>query len=228
MDFRTAVIESLDRMIASDAITRMIEKAIGDTIAYVIKSELGSSYSDFGKKLTEAVKASLALNGSLDLPAYNDAVIKIAQKKMLSLQQDSLEMQVSKQLEKLLETAPAEITLSALVGQYVEMLRQRYESECGCEEKRITLIVEKSDHNFTYICLDEDPKKRRFECDIQLGVNRNEVFSLRLGGADVAKQLFVGPLYGFEKMLFQFHAAKTKVIFDKEPEYIETSYGGHE
>lgn len=63
------------------------------------------------------------------------------------------------------------------------------------------------------------------KCDIRFGVYKDQIFSLAFKNQDVEKEMFIGELHGFARMLFQMKAAKTKLIFDKEQSDIETSYG---
>jgi len=58
----------------------------------------------------------------------------------------------------------------------------------------------------------------------RIGFNNDECFSLMIGNQDVSKKLFIGPLYGFERTLFQFYTAKTRLVIDVDPSEIDLSY----
>jgi hypothetical protein len=229
MDFRTLVIEAFDRVVAAGTVEKIIEEQLAKTIKEVVYQQL-REYSDFGGQLKEAVAKSFGLNGELDLPSYNDAILKIVRKQVTAYTNNVIQQQVASNLEKLLEPPPAEITVSALVKKYVEFVKDRRSGSCVCYgENQITLIDDSHDSYFRYIHLDDEPNKKKYECDIQIGISRGEVFSLRFKNQDVEKQLFAGPLHGFEEMLFQMKAAKTKVIFDVDLSEVETAYSvGHE
>lgn len=230
MDFRSAVVDALDRLIASDAVTKMIEQQLEKTMRDIVEHEL-RSYSDFGKRLTEEVKKSLALNGSLDLPSYNDAIIKVVRAQLETMTKDTIQKQVAENLVALLEPAPESITLSDLTAKYIEQLKRMQSSGCVCygDSHEITLRVDESDYGFKYVELSDEPNKSRYGGDIRIGVDKDgKVFSLAFRDQDLEKRMFVGPFHGFEKMLFQMKAAGSKLVFDEEPDYISTSYALHD
>lgn len=222
MELRDALVAAVDTLIAGGAIEKQIKTAIEKTVGDVISDTL-RPYSDFGTQLKEAVKKSFAI-GTLDLPSYSDAILKIVRKQVEHATADSIQRQVADQLKDLLEPPPEQITLSALVEKFIEQVKEERDDGCGChDEGEITLLVDEA-HGFTYICLDDEPNKERYECGIRIGISRDTVFSVHLGTGELEKKLFVGPFYGFEKMLFQMAAARTRVVFDVDVHSIETHY----
>ena len=47
-----------------------------------------------------------------------------------------------------------------------------------------------------------------------------------LEGCDPSKKIFCGPFYGFDRLLFQMYAAKTKLIIDEDD--VNTEYPGND
>lgn len=233
MDFRQLVIESFDRITASGEIEKCIDKALTTTIAKVIDNEF-CSYGDFGKQIGEAVKRSLALNGDLDLPSYNEQILKIVRRQVEAYTRDTIQKQVAANLTRLLEPPPEEITLEQLVEAYKEQLRDHEAAGCVCygEEKEIYLLVESSGSiltNYKYIELRHKPRKSddRFgtKYDIRLSVDGNgKVYSVGFADKDLANEIFAGPFYNFEQMVFQMKAAGTRITELETWRNIDLSY----
>jgi hypothetical protein len=238
MDFRKAVVEALDRMVASEAVEKAIERALTKTVNEIVDQEL-RSYSEFGKQLTEVVKKSLALNGELDLPSYNAQILQIVQRQVEAYTRETIQKQVAENLQKILEPPPETITLSKLVETYREYLKDSIDAGCVCygDAHEITVLVEQSDiRGFTHVYLDDEPNQTKHKCAIHFGVyfgskpqeeglKAGEVYHLAFQNQDVERLMFAGPFHGFERMLFQMKAAKSKVIFDCDVDDLEKSYG---
>lgn len=230
LDFRAAVISALDNLLASEVIETLIAKALEKTIATVIDNEL-RTYSKFGERIAEAVKKSLALHGDLDLPSYNDAVLKIVRAQVEHQTNAVLQQQVAARLAELLTPAPESIKLSELAATYLQHVKEHHRSGgCVCygeEEYGITCrIIDKERGDFKEIFFADEPGVDGLygSKGISISTHAGKVYHLRFGNADVEKQMFVGPLYGFERMLFQMHAAGSKIIYDVDEVDIETRF----
>ena len=227
MDLAKTVFDAVGNLVGSGAIENAIEEQLKKTISDVIRSEL-REYSDFGKALSVKVKQALAIHGDIDMPSYNDTIVKIIRKQIKSEAESLIHEQVVSRLGKLLWPAPREIKLTELVEAFIDQLRERESAGCICygETREIYLEVERSDSGWKWIYLGDDPTKRRYECGYQIGcANEGRVYSVRFTDRDTEKQIFAGPFYGFEEMLFQMKAIGTKLIFDADVEDIETTWG---
>lgn len=226
MDFRQAVIGALDHILDTNVIQIAIAKALEKTIENVVKNEL-ESYSDFGKRLQAAVKQSLALHGSIDVPSYNDAILKIVSAQLEAKTHAVIQQQVAANLKELLEPAPAAITLTALCESYIEFLKKHRDAGCVCHGEQIaTMGIRPSDYDFRYVFFDDEPKKPPQQCDVELGIaGDGRIFSLRFRDRDVEKQLFAGPFYGFQRRVFQMKAAQTRIVIDCDPADLDVNYG---
>ncbi|PJO24865.1 hypothetical protein [Burkholderia glumae] len=225
-ELEQAVSNAFSNIVASGAIERAIEEKLTTTITSIIDDSL-RSYSDFGKQLGEQVKTALQVDLSrIGLPSYNDFIMKVVRAKVSALTQSAIAQQVEKQLEALLEPAPAEITLSALVDQFIKGNDDRYGCSCDAPD-RITLHVQDTDYGSNWIALDKDDDKSEYECEIRFGVSKDtgRMFGLTLRQQKVQETLFLDP-YGFERSILQMHLAGTKVIIDRKAYEIDTYYPG--
>lgn len=229
MDLQAIVQESVAKIVASGVIERTIKDRVEKAVVEAV-DEHSRSYSDFGKALREAVGKSLALHGDLDLPSYNELILKVVRLQLESTTKAVVQQQVADRMEELLEPAPESIKLSELVVKFVEQVRKEESGDCLCYgEESITLeVTDDPDTRFAhywYVRLDErDTVPRHDKHQVEIGVREEKVFSLRFRNADVEKELFAGPFYGFERMLVQMKAAGSKLIRDCEPHEIETTY----
>ncbi len=225
MDFRETVIGALDSLIASGKVETFIEEALANTVKETVSHQL-RTYSDFGKQLETKIKEAFALHADLQLPSYNDVILKIVRAQVEGHTNAVIQKQVAANLEELLKPAPAEITLSTLVEQYIEYLKESERGGCVCHGyEEITLRVEENDYGSRDVNLHPKPNANRHECDIQIGATKEgKIYWLRFRDGDVEKRLFAGPFYGFERSLFQMKAAGTILKFDVDPSDIQTSY----
>jgi hypothetical protein len=222
MDLRAALIERFDAMVTASEVTKLIDKHLTKCMDDVIGDAL-RSYSDFGKQLKEVVAKSFAINGQLSLPEYNHAIIAIIQKQVEAHVNDSIEKQIAANMAELLETPPTEIKLSKLIEEFKQECGGRLD---GGESGEITFFRDDAQGGYCHIYLDEDKGKSKYSCDVHIDVTKEgEVYCVKLGGQEVKKKLFVGPLYGFGKSLFQMAAAKTKIVLDVQPDDISLVYG---
>jgi len=226
----------VEEYLASDEGKLKVETAVKKTVNDVISDSLGR-YSDFGKKVTESVGKALAIHDDIDLPSYNHALLKIIERQVEFAQTDAIERQVASRMKELLTPAPKSIKLSELLEQYREFLKDRHQSGCVCDgEARFKIEIKDSDTTgFWHVRLWEEAdtvtssySSRRSQPDIDFGVYKGTMYTLSFGSGDVQKQMFVGPLHGFQRLLFQMNAAKSEIIRDCTEDDVETSYSMYE
>lgn len=236
MDLQTALNTAVANLVASGQVEKLIEKKIAETVEKVIDDSL-RSYSPFGEKLKKIVAQAFSIEGrEIDLPSYNDMIIKIIRANVQKLSEDTIQRQVADRMEELLEPAPKTIKLSALVERFVSQLRDERDAGCVChgdEEACVKLESSSmglsSDREFKYLKFWEKQPDRggltREQPKIAIGLYKGEVFSLKFAGSDVEKMMFVGPLFNFERFVFQMKVARTIVEIDCDPEDCDLSYG---
>lgn len=205
-ELSNVIAAAFDNIVASGAIEKAIEEKLQETIVSAVNDQL-KSYSDFGKAIKEKVAQVVNVNMEhMDLPSYGDLVMKILRRQLDAHMQGEFAQRLEADMAALLETAPAEITLESIIEKFIDA----YKEDRAGED--FTLRIENDGGSFTYIGLDKEPNQSEYECDFRIGVHQGEVFNLRLNGDDVQKKMFVGPLRGFEKLLFQMYTAKTKLV----------------
>lgn len=228
MNLEESILRAVGNVVESGKIEAAIEARIEKTILSVIDDLLGGYGSEFAKQVRASVTKSLEISGELDLPSYNDVILKIVRAKVQGLTMDSIQKHVAAQLEEFLTPAPEAITLSKLVNEFIKYVKERRRHDCTCHTyDRISFHIDGSEsaRGYRHIYLDEQAEKGRFQCDISLGTNAaGQVYSVNIRNAEGTNKLFAGPFYGFERMLFQMHAAKTKIVFDVEASDINTEY----
>ena len=215
-DLKTGVEQAFMTMLESGKIQEIVEKQLDSTVASMIKDIL-SPYGPFGKGLKEYVESSLQVDfRQLNLAGYNETVLKIIKTKMDAAIRTAGMERIEKEMTSLLAAPPKEMKLSELVEQYKRRVRDRDGNS------RITCIVDLKDNTglcpgYAHIYLDKEKNKSRYSCEIQLDVTpQGEVFGLKLSGTDIKNTLFVGPLWDFERSLFQMYASGTKIIIDAD------------
>jgi hypothetical protein len=219
-----AVAAAFQKVVDSGAVEAAIEKNIAETIQGLVRDQL-RPYSPFAKALNEQVAKALQVDLSrLDLPSYGQLILNIVRRRVEAETDNQLAKVVEKQLSELLATAPAEISLQQLVEQFIE---EHADDEAERNE-RITLIVDGRDYGMRWIYMDKAERKDKYSCAIRFLHNHEtgKISALRLDGAEVEKTLFIGPLYRFERALFQMHAAGTRLTGVEE--HIETNYPGRD
>jgi uncharacterized protein (DUF2267 family) len=221
-----AVTSAFTRVIASGAIEQAIEKNLSETISGLIREQL-KSYSPFAKLLQEQVSKAMQVDFTrLDLPTYGDMILKIIRAKVDAEAGSQFAKNLEAQLSELLVAAPEEVSLTALVDQFKEHYADRYAG--GNQHEKITLIVGDNDYGSQWIYMDAVPDKDKYGCAVRFLVSNQDgkISALRLDQKEVEKTIFVGPLYGFERSLFQMHTAGTKLTgLDAD---IDTYYPGRD
>lgn len=229
MQLREFVIAAFDAAVDDGTVARIVKERMDKTIAEIVGDALGR-YSPFAKQVEKAVQSALTIDPEqIDLPSYNELILKILTAQVASHTERALSRQVVEQVKNVLAEPPESITLSTLVEQFIAYVRSREEDGCVCHgPRRIGLRVRTNDSHFSYVELNEsDDRQRRVNADITLGVYRDgKIFSLRFDtDPPIEKQLFGALAYGpFQQSLIQMRAAGTKLVFDADPDEIETGW----
>lgn len=228
MDFKAMVVDSIERLAASGAIEKHIDEQVSKTVQDIVHSEL-KSYSDFGKVLGEAVKKALSVQTMhMDLPEYNNLICKIVAKQVDMALGAVIEQQVSANLKKILNAPPAEITVQQLVDQLKEKVTESH--GCHCDPIYLAIQIEESESSDGYwrLYLHDEAKNslHKYSYRYQLAMDpQGCVYSLSVGGVKMEERLFVGPHYGFDRLLFAIYVGKTKVLKPVSVDEIDTHVG---
>lgn len=204
---------------AKKCIVRVLDSAIESATGY---------NSAFRKRVDAAMARAIQVPEGIEIESYNDAILKIIALQVEHATKDAIERQVAERMKGLLAPIPEEIKLSELVEKYREYLKERLDGGCVCHGDGRMTFGEHSEgykaDEFRYFHLDSEPNKDRHRCDIRFGIYKGKMFSLTFQSGDVEKQLFVGQLYGFHRLLFQLKAAQTKIVVDCEPGDVDLEY----
>jgi hypothetical protein len=207
---RSAVVGHLASEKGQGLIRGHVEKLVEASVADAFR------FGETGEAIDKAVKEALAVpesGGKLCLASYGHTILKVLEVQVANLANESIQKQVVGRTKNLLEPPPAEITLSKLVEEFIEQVKH----DTDDHEGEITLHVRGSDTSgFWHIELDSEANTSRGRCEIDIGVYRDEIYHLRFKDEDVEKMMFVGPLFGFERSVFQMRAGKTKIIRDED------------
>lgn len=224
--------------IVEDAVKGMQESG---KIAAIIKSKIESTienklnnvfswHGDFGGELEKHLSKTLRVNfKGLLMDEYNDQILRMMQAILDQKMQSDAQVRVKEAMERILADPPERVLVSELVKNFL-VQHSEVAQEKGWEH--MTFIVhDRNDKFFTYIYLDKEPYKSKYQCKYQIGINKSggksEVFTLKINGQDLQNGVFVGPFYEVERVLYQAFVAKIPIELDDQdidlsyPEYNE-------
>lgn len=211
---KDAVTVAFDNIVASGAIEAAIQEQIGKAVTGAIKDQISGYNSDFSKKINERVKALIDVNlDEIDLPSYRQLIADIIKKRVGAVMTTEFTEKLDKDIGELLQPAPAEITLENLLEEF-KASKKNVHNAYELSGNRLTLIIERSERldGYVDVYLDEEPRKEKYLCDIHFRIkDAGEVWGLKLNGDDLKNKIFVGPMFNFEKRLFQMYTAKTRL-----------------
>lgn len=228
-DIKNAVATAIGSIVASGAIEKAISTELEKTIASIVKDQL-RQYSDFGKIIEAKVKEALVIDPDrISFPVYNDVILQILQRQMDAYMTEQASQGVGEFMAKLLTAPPKEITLSALLKEYVEEINDDHEFD----HQHFDLEIEGPDDNgYTRVKFGQQ-KTSRYSIsgskDFEFSLSEDgRVYVMRINDKKLENGLFTGPFYGFERTLFQMWLAKTKIVFDEghNEGHYDTSFGG--
>lgn len=201
--------------IVEERVEKLVEDAVGEAM---------KSWSPFGKDLKAMLESKLALNPeSYNLDRYNTMVQKIVQQMLDTHLQGHLKEQVEKSVADILKPFDVSkpVKMSELVRDFMETTSEYEENMQG----NITCHIEEggSVSGYWQFYLDKEADTDKYRCEVQGMVNKEgQIFSLKISGEKIEKNFFVGPLYNFERRLFQLYANKGVLELDEDA--VETSW----
>ena len=215
---KEAVAAAFDKVVASGAIEEAIHNQIGAAVTASINEHL-RDYSDFGKALKAKIGTLIEVDlDTIDLPSYRQLVGDIIKKRVGAVMTTEFTEKLDKDISELLQPAPAEITLENLLEEFKASKKDAHNAY-ELSGNRFTLIIERNERLDGYmdVYLDEEPHKEKYSCDIHFRIkDAGEVWGLKLNGDDLKNKIFVGPMFNFEKRLFQMYTAKTRLIIEAD------------
>src|SRR4051794_2951881 len=103
-DFEAAVADATHELVKSGKLKEIVAAQVTKTVASIVQDAV-STYSNFGKQLSEAVKASLAIDPSrLGLQGYNQTVLAIVRNALDARVEEVARKKLQADLDKMLGT----------------------------------------------------------------------------------------------------------------------------
>ena len=224
-DINGIVSSCLEGMKTSGIIAKTIrDKVESETIKKI--EEMFRWQSDFSKGLEKHLSGSLKVNFNeiVGIDGYHQQILNMIQKVVDNQLAGDAQKRVAETIEKILENPPEKIVMADAIKQFLEDGAEKA-SEEGWDE--MTYIVkDANDRYFSYISFDPEPNKTEYSCRYRLGIHKDRghgfdsVFTLSVNGQDAGKELFAGPVYGIERLLYQAFVAKLPIDFAEMP-YLE-------
>lgn len=220
-DINELVNASLAEMANSGRLSQVIAKHVEKAVEESVQSAV-SYNSEFQKAIKEAIKTAVCVDFSgVGLAGYNDMVVKIVKEQLDQHMKTVVNRDICQNLETLLSPVPSEIHLSKLVDEFKEWIVDSYQQETT----EMTLIVDAPYRNDSYlhgyrrIYLGKSSDLRQKDCEICITIDVSKggsIVSMSFDGKDPKKTMFVGRVYGFERMLFQIYTSGTKIIINED------------
>lgn len=216
------IVAEVHRQTSEAALRDHVEKKIGAAVSSAVDGAF-RSYGDVGKQIEKAVTNSLAIGDRLDVPAYGNMVMAVLRAKMDEVLGELVNERLAKEMSEILSLAPKEVKLSEVVKAMVAAieLSERYGTSVTC-------LVEESESVQGYFNIYLDPEdgkdKRRYECAVQLGVDRDgRIYSLSIDRKDAKTTVVMGAYDAFKKMVFAAYCSGSKFIVDED--FVSTNIG---
>ncbi|OUR99271.1 hypothetical protein A9Q81_11905 [Gammaproteobacteria bacterium 42_54_T18] len=235
LDINKVVQDTIANMDHEGKIQELIEAKVTSTIESIMEDSF-KEYSSFGKGLKTYIDDKLNIDfDGIGLEGYHDHIIKMISTIMSKQLHGESEAKLKKTLESMLVEAPKQIKLSDIIkqakGQFTEEA-----SESDNRWGNMTCRVEdRHDNFFRRINIDQKPDASRYQCNYQIGLSKQhredengnrtgevywEVFTMTINDTNLKNNLFVGPFYNIEKLLYQLHCANSEIIIDLEDDEI--------
>lgn len=206
------------------AITEKVDRMIDDVV-----SDAFRSYGDIAKSMKDAITSSITpnLNDLGQFPSYHDFVMKSLTAAVTRFQDEKLQAVIDKEMTELFSELPEELTLSWVLEQIKAQIKGDDDEERDGYD--LTLIINE-DGSFTHIYIDKEDGASKYECEYQIDIHNGEIYSVSINGSKQSKGICVGPLYRFEKAIFNAYVMRANLTLDKGSDesqydtYIESNY----
>lgn len=195
-----------------------VEKTIEDNLKKCLESVISDVFSYSGPirdGIKNHIKENLNVNlDDLNIPQYNTLVVQAVNKKVKEMIEIQGINKLNECMDKMLMNVKEEYTLSEIIEQLKEEdCNEKYEYS---EDDYLTLIIDETGYGYKHIYLDLEPDKSKYSCDYEIDINKEgKIYSTKLGGIDITKNLKIGSLYGLNEMIFKIYSSGAKIILDQ-------------
>jgi hypothetical protein len=203
-------------MVSNGKLAALIEENVEKAVTQMIRSAF-DYHSPFTRALSEYLNKNLRVDlDGIGLAGYGDFLAKVIRQKMDAAVFKYGEGLIGKQIEELLAKAPEQITLSQVIEEFEKFIRE----EDGEGRASVDCELKDSESATGYFRVKLSAKGARNLADKNYELacdGTGEIYQISVPySGDITKQLFVGPLFGFTRMLFQMYAAKTRLVVDEQ------------
>jgi len=221
MDLSELTQAALEEFKASGKIEKMINEQLDATVRSAIKSALGYKFEE---NLRKALSEELHVNlDHLGFGGYNQMVLGIVKKNVDQYMREDMGKRLDEAMKEILSNPPSEIRISEIIDAFVDECMKYNDEEDVCKDDiRERLIIEENDHGSYYDISIKDPDRNTWgRADLFIHVSHLQddnvhIIGIRVGGKNLEKDLFVGPLYGLDRLLFAAWHGGAKIILDGE------------
>lgn len=211
-----AVAETMTPEFVKTQVATRVEKLVVEAVDGALRS-----YSDIGKQIEAAVKASLHVN-DLNLPSYGLLVTGMIEQKVKDHAGALIDARLAEDIRELLNIAPVEIKLSEIAK---DMIKDHHDDDGDV----ITVIVERNDYGTAWLYLDEEehrPDRDKYSCRHSLLLNKDgTISSARVDKRDLKDTQHIGRGWGLPDKIRAYYAAGTRIILDESA--VVTSVGDY-
>lgn len=221
-----AVAAAIKRSLDPDNIGLLAQVAADKAVASAIDSAF-SYNSPFCKQLTTVIKQVLPLTTVEDLTVFTHAVQAVIRGRLTNLANETAKTHIEEVMKRLLPDEPI-IHIDALKKAFEGKLVQEIQAEdpCRCDDEEADIpdymwLIQpaegKTTLNYWHLYIDKDAAARKYgsntislafrELDDEPGLH--QCYAVRNVRQD--HSLFMGPLYGFDSMLFRLGTGLAKL-----------------
>lgn len=208
IDLNKIINESLADIEKSGFVKETVDKAVKEAIGSVV-TNVFSYRSPLRDQLEKYISNNLNVNlDELNITGYNTLVLKAVQEHLdRTLKVQGID-KLKERMNYMLSNAKAEYTLSEIVKEL------KNDEFIDFEDDEITLIID-NDNSFVHIYMDPQEGVSKYSCAYKISMNKNEVYTIKLGNKSVTTKDILANFIGFEDFLFKIYAAGSKIILDK-------------
>ena len=214
------IAQSIRNAISADSIRAKVEAAADKAIGEAISNAFGYN-SPFRKGLEETVKNVIQVPEDKEVAVFANATRELIQRRLTTLASDTAKAHLSEVLEKVLPSNPV-VTLKDLEEEFQSKLKQDDSYESDGYEADYRWDVEKSTTSslsgYWDLIVSANPNARDFADEtirlrFQPSKDDPELFVCwNVTGIDKPnKQIFTGPLYGFDLLVWRLATGVAKL-----------------
>lgn len=213
IDITSLIADAAEKVLAPENLAPKLEKALSEAIGSALDDAMGYR-SEFRKMLNETM--AKAMPGGVDgVTKIGELVAQRVAALVSNAQDNALSQLIDKQLEDLIEPAPAELKLSQLMAELTKRWDRRdYDKPEGSAP---TFIIERSSHGTTTLYADKNEGTDESECEFEICFTEkdSEILLMRVRGEQHnGRSHMITRRWNDELYLTRLFVGKTKFTLD--------------